>query len=233
MAEIYLSGIGWTHLFDPTPAQSGTRRAERLPNDTAADVTATTIPPVSTAPPLTSPRPEAGAPERRRRGTTPVTPTLARSAPSSGDTLGPWLVVIVVLVALLLLVGVYVGAVLVAKRRRRDRRRHTADPALVVAGAWQEALDRLREADLPADPAMTANEVARAVPVDLGPPTAQPLRDLARAYSTARYGDGAIGPDDAREAWTSLDELEVALDDGVSWTRRWRRRLDLSTFTRR
>jgi hypothetical protein len=142
-------------------------------------------------------------------------------------------VVIVVLVGLALLVGAYVAAVLVAKRRRRDRRRGAADPALVVAGAWEEALDRLREADLATDPALTANEVARTVPHELGPPTAQPLRDLARVYSTARYSNGSTGADDARDAWTSLGELEVALEDDVSWTRRWRRRLDLSTFTRR
>jgi len=71
------------------------------------------------------------------------------------------------------------------------------------------------------------------VPVDLGAPTARPLRELARAYSTARYGEGATGADEARDAWTSLDALEDALDDGMSWTRRWRRRLDLSTFGRR
>jgi hypothetical protein len=52
-------------------------------------------------------------------------------------------------------------------------------------------------------------------------------------YSAARYGDAATGPDDAHEAWTSLDDLERALDDGVPWARRWRRRLGLSTFTRR
>ncbi len=234
--EIYLTGIGWTHLFDPTPAQSGAASGgSQLPNDTAADVAATTTPPVTTAPTVTSP-PAAGGSSGTPQspGTTPVTPTLTpATAPSSGDALGPWLVVIVVLVGLLLLSGAYVGAVLVAKRRRRDRRRHAADPALVVAGAWEEALDRLREADLAADPALTANEVARSVPVDLAPPTAHPLRDLARAYSAARYSDGATGPDDARDAWTSLGELEVALDDGVSWTRRWRRRLDPSTFTHR
>ena len=52
-------------------------------------------------------------------------------------------------------------------------------------------------------------------------------------YGAARYGDGALAPDDARVAWESLDELEHALDDGVSWTRRWRRRLDASTLVRR
>ena len=102
-----------------------------------------------------------------------------------------------------------------------------------MAGAWEEALDRLREADLAADPALTAIEVARTVPRELGAADrAAAPRARARVQHRAlqRRCDRA---DDARDAWTSLDELEAALDDGVSWTRRWRRRLDLSSFTRR
>jgi hypothetical protein len=155
------------------------------------------------------------------------------SASSSGDGFGPWLVVVAVIGLVLLVLAAYAGAVLVAKRRRRARRRGAADPALAVAGAWEEALDRLRDADVATDPARTAIEVARTVPAVLGPPTARPMHDLAHAYSAARYGHAAAGPDDARDAWDNLDQLEVALDDGVSWTRRWRRRLDLTTFIRR
>jgi hypothetical protein len=40
-------------------------------------------------------------------------------------------------------------------------------------------------------------------------------------------------PDDARDAWAALAELERALDDGVPWARRWQRRLDVSVLTRR
>jgi hypothetical protein len=42
-----------------------------------------------------------------------------------------------------------------------------------------------------------------------------------------------VAPRDAQIAWASLDELERALDDGISWSRRWRRRLDPSTLVRR
>jgi hypothetical protein len=59
------------------------------------------------------------------------------------------------------------------------------------------------------------------------------MHDLARTYGAARYGEGVVAVDDVREAWASLDELERALDDGGSWTRRWRRRLDPSTLARR
>ena len=235
--EIYLTGIGWTHLFDPTPAQSGTGTpgGSNLPDDTAPGATATTTPTATTPPTVTAPPTGGGTGTPETPGSTPATPTLTPAVPASASDggLGPWLVVIAVLAGLALVIAAYVAGVLVAKRRRRDRRRNADDPARVVAGAWEEALDRLREADLTTDPALTPIETARAVPRELGPPTAEPLRELALAYSTARYGDGATGSDDARDAWTSLDELEVALDDGVSWTRRWRRRLDLSTFTRR
>jgi transglutaminase-like putative cysteine protease len=232
--EIYLNGLGWTHLFDPTPAQSGTAPGgSALPHDTTVGGTPSTPPPVTTTPTPTNPN-SGGSSPTAPPGTTPATRTVAPSITASpSDGLGPWLVVAVVLALVALAIAVYVAAVLAVKRRRRARRRDADDPALVVAGAWEEALDRLREADLVADPAHTALEVARTVPVDLGAPTARPLRELARAYSTARYGEGATGADEARDAWTSLDALEDALDDGMSWTRRWRRRLDLSTFGRR
>jgi hypothetical protein len=60
------------------------------------------------------------------------------------------------------------------------------------------------------------------------------MRDLARTYSAARYGgDDVVNADDARAAWDSVEEIEHALDEGTSWTRRWRRRLDPSPLVRR
>ena len=48
--EIYLTGIGWTHLFDPTPAQQGdTTGGSDLPNDTAP-ARRRPRPPVTTTP---------------------------------------------------------------------------------------------------------------------------------------------------------------------------------------
>ncbi|HEY3186447.1 MAG TPA: DUF3488 and transglutaminase-like domain-containing protein [Solirubrobacteraceae bacterium] len=231
--EIYLAGLGWTHLFDPTPAKSGAGGSD-LPGDTSPGAPVTTLPTATTTPTVTTPNSGGNGTSGSSSGTTPVPPTLAPVAASSSEGgLGPWLVVVVVLALVALAIAAYVTAVLVAKRRRRARRLDADDPSLVVVGAWEEALDRLHEAALRADPAQTALELARAAPLDLGSPTARPLRDLARAYSAARYGDNATGAADARGAWTSLGELELALDDGVSWTRRWRRRLDLSTFRRR
>jgi hypothetical protein len=155
------------------------------------------------------------------------------SADSSGGGSGPWLLIGGVLVLVALLVGAYVGGVLTAKRRRRDRRRDAPDPVEAVVGAWDEALDRLHEASVTPDPALTPIELARAAPSDTNIAAEEPLRRLARTYNAARYGDAVTGPDDARDAWASVDQLERALDGDLSWRERWRRRLDPSTLTRR
>jgi hypothetical protein len=151
---------------------------------------------------------------------------------SSSSSFDAWLPVLVALALLVLLVGGYVGAVLGLKRRRRTRR-HAGDPTAAVSGAWAEALDRLHEAAVVPRATQTPLDLARAVPADTNDATKRPMHALARAYGAARYGDGALAPEDARDAWESLDELEQALDHDVSWTRRWRRRLDASTLVRR
>jgi len=236
--EIYLNGVGWTHMFDPTPSRQGVAPAPRgsdLPNDADAATTVTQAPTPTTAAPPTQPSRGGTGGTAATAAPTPATPTVAPTvtAPSNDGSLGPWLIAVLVLALFAVLVLAYVGAVLMAKHRRRARRRDADDPAVAVAGAWDEALDRLREASLAPDPAQTPIEVARTVPGAAGAPAARPLHDLARVYSAARYSDAVTGPDDAHEAWTSLDDLERALDDGVPWARRWRRRLGLSTFTRR
>lgn len=235
--EIYLAGMGWTHLFDPTPGQAGaTAGGSNLPNDTAtATPTVPTVPPPTAAttpvPGSTTP-PGGGGPAVPA---TPATPTLAPpTTPSStSSSVGAWLPVLIVLGIVVLVVGSYVVIVLGLKRRRRARRHAAEDPAVAVSGAWSEALDRLHEAAVTPRTTQTPLDLAATVPAGTNPATARPMHDLARAYGAARYGDSAVAPDDAHRAWASLDELEHALDDGVPWTRRWRRRLDASTLVRR
>jgi hypothetical protein len=141
--------------------------------------------------------------------------------------------VLVVLALIVLVMAGYVGSILLLKRRRRQRRRDAADPAVAVTGAWVEALDRLHEADVAPRATQTPFDLAASVPAGTTAATARPMRDLARTYGAARYGDGAVDDTDVRAAWSSLDELERALDRDVSWSRRWRRRLDASTLVRR
>lgn len=235
--EIYLSGLGWTHLFDPTPSSRDTPAGgSALPHDdTTTGTTATTLPPAtaSTVPGSQGSTPPNGTGTPGSPNTTPATPTLAPATTSSSSGVGAWLPVVVVVALLVLVIGGYVGAVLGLKQRRRTRRHQHDDPALAVSGAWAEALDRLREADVVPRAAQTPLDLAATVPTGAGTATAGPMHDLARAYGAARYGAGAVASDDARDAWDSLDDLERALDDGASWTRRWRRRLDASTLVRR
>jgi transglutaminase-like putative cysteine protease len=232
--EIYLQGMGWTHLFDPTPGQQGaTTGGSNLPHDDAvASPTVPTVPPPTVA---TSPVPGNTSPDGTNGptpSTTPATPTLAPAPTSASSSTGAWLPVLVVLALFVLVLAGYVGAVVGLKRRRRNRRHDADDPAIAVSGAWAEALDRLHEAAVVPRAAQTPLDLAASVPAGTNPATAQPMHELARAYGAARYGDGALALDDVHDAWDSLDELERALDDGVSWTRRWRRRLDASTLVR-
>jgi hypothetical protein len=140
---------------------------------------------------------------------------------------------VVAALVVVLLIGGYVAFVLAAKQRRRARRHDAADPAAAVTGAWAEALDRLHESAVIPQPTETPFELAVSAPAATNDAAASPLHELARAYSAARYGDGEVALDDARAAWASVDELERALDDGLPWSRRWRRRLDPTTLVRR
>jgi hypothetical protein len=236
--EIHLAGMGWVHLFDPTPSSHDVPvGGSALPNDSpSSGVTTPTQPPPTavTVPPTGSANPPSGTGTPSGAGTTtPVTPTVAPTSSSSSSGTGPWLAVLLVVLAVVLVVGAYVGAVLGLKRRRRHRRHDAADPAVAVTGAWAEALDRLHEASVVPGATQTPLDLAATVPFTTGAATTKPMHELARAYGAARYGEGAVAADDARDAWESLDALERALDDGVSWSRRWRRRLDASTLARR
>jgi transglutaminase-like putative cysteine protease len=247
--EVWLAGLGWTHLFDPTPA-SGTATAggSQLPGEVpvtatpvAGQQTPATLPPVANTPTGTG----AGTAPSGSNGTGVTTPggaaagtavpptTAAPLAPSVSTTVASdssvWSVVALVAGSIALIVGAYVVTVVMLKRRRRARRRD-AEPAIAVQGAWDEALDRLQEARLRADPALTPLELARVTPTRTTPETARPMRALARTYTTTRYGERPPAPDDARQAWDSVDELERALDEHLTFRERWRRRLDPSTL---
>ncbi len=234
--EIYLSGLGWTHLFDPTPSSRDTNAGgSALPNDSEVGGTTPTVPPPTavTTPATGGANTPSGPGTSASPDTTPAAPTSAPVTTSSSSGTGAWLPVLLVGALLVLVIGAYAGAVLGLKRRRRTQRHRADDPVVAVTGAWAEALDRLHEADVVPRAAQTPLDLAATVREGSGSATARPMHDLARAYGAARYGDRAVAPDDARQAWESLDELEHTLDDGVSWTRRWRRRLDASTLVRR
>lgn len=237
--EVWLAGLGWTHLFDPTPGRgtapvggSNLQGEVDVPTPASAVVPPATLPPPTTPPTgpagtgTTTPSGGATAPSTPPTTAAPVPPSISTTAESDNSV---WEVVALVALGMVLLFATYVAIVVVAKRRRRAAR-HAADPALAVQGAWDEALDRLREARLRSDPALTPIEFARVTPMRTTPETAHPMRALARTYTTTRYGDQPPVADDARAAWDSVEELERALTGSLNRRERWRRTLDPSTL---
>lgn len=236
--EVWLTGIGWTHMFDPTPAGAGGAVAggSSLPGEepiggVITPATTTTVPQTTQPGATTGTAPAGGAGTNTPGGAGGARPTL--SADSGGGSANPWLALVGVVAVLLLLVGAYVGAVLFAKSRRRARRRDTGDAAAAVAGAWEEALDRLREARVEPDPALTPLELALDVPARTHPAVESPMHDLAATYTVSRYSTEVPGAESAAQAWANVALLERALDTDLGFRERWRRRLDVAVLTRR
>ncbi len=236
--EVWLTGIGWTHMFDPTPAGAGGAVAggSSLPGEepiggVVTPATTTTVPQTTQPGATTGTTPAGGTGANTPGGASGARPTL--SADSGGGSANPWLALLGVVAVLLLVAGAYVGVVLFAKSRRRARRRDTDDAALAVAGAWEEALDRLREARVDPDPALTPLELAHDVPARTHPAAESPMHDLAATYTISRYGTDVPGAEAAEQAWANVALLEHALDTDLGFRERWRRRLDVAVLTRR
>ena len=237
--EIYLAGIGWTHLFDPTPAQQGdTAGGSDLPDDTAAARRRRHRPDRHDH----ARGHEPAARRRHREPADPGVPRPPRPRPRSRPRprrrrATPWAR------------GGSCSSCWSAWRSSSARTSPrcsspsggdaTGDATPLIPRSWWPARGRKRSTGsarptsrpIPRSPPL---ELAGAVPRRAGPPTARPLRDLARVYSTARYGDGSRRrPTTRATRGRRSTSSSGALDDGVSWTRRWRRRLDPSVFTRR
>jgi hypothetical protein len=232
--ELWFAGLGWTHLFDPTPTSD-------LPGGSALPDEIPPLPPPAatdpgTAPPTTTPATVAAA-TSPGSSTPPATAApngggvhIAADAPPTegGGPVWPF-------VALALVVALVVGplvAILVYKQRRRARRRHDPDPRHAIFGAWHEALDALMDHRVPRSPADTPIELAGRAPAIAGDRTGAPLQSLAGAYSAARYGDGVPADEMADAAWHEVDELQRALSSTRGLWARVRARLSVKTFGR-
>ena len=231
--EIWLAGLGWTHLFDPTPPANGTTAGgsdlatNAAPVQPPSGASATTLaPPATTSPPNGGDTSGASAPTTLA----PIPPRVSTTEPAHGSN--PWFVVIALLATIVASIALYAVVVITAKSRRRARRRG-AEPAAAVRGAWEEALDSLHVARVPRDPALTPIELARSAPRHGITAATRPLRSLASTYTIARYGTTAPSTDDVDRAWASVDELDRALDTGVTRWQRLRRRLDPSPLRTR
>lgn len=232
--EVWLDGLGWTHLFDPTPPSPEPGGSD-LPSE-----------PAQTEPP--PPATQTTQPTTQTQGTTPATtPTSGDSTTAttqvpagvtvdpSGSTTDdsnavPWPVLVVA--ALVAIVLVPAGAIVLAKSRRRSRRRAATDPADAIRGAWNEALDALTDRRVSWPASDTPIEAARRVPQHAGPATAEPMAALADAYTEASYSASAPSTITADRAWDDVDALRHALDANTPFLSRLRARLDLRTLRR-
>jgi len=225
--EIWLAGVGWTNQFDPTPP-SPLPGGSNLPNDTfGAPVTPpptapTTVPTtVQTAPADTSVPNTASAPA--------PSPDAAPVATSGSGRSWTALVGVLLVVAV---IAAVVAAVPLAKRARSRARRRRADPADRVAGAWEEAIDRLRELGRPGPRSTTPAEHARAATTTVGEPAAHALAALADAHTAAQFGAAPATDADAVAAWDDLDAFTGALGRYLPVTQRVRARMRLASLRR-
>ena len=218
--EVWLPGIGWTNRFEPTPASTAPGGSD-LPGDRAA----APVPAPVTATPSTTIGPGPGA-------SVPVTPTPGNGAPLPAPAAGtgsgsgsPVPTAVLVVLAVLVLMGAALAVVPAWKARRRARRRRRPTPAARVAGAWEEAVDRLRELGEPRPVTTTPAEVAARVDPVVGADAASALTLLADAHTAAQFGAAPVTDAVADDAWHELDRFRHALDGHLGFRRRLRARL--------
>jgi transglutaminase-like putative cysteine protease len=178
--EVYLTGLGWTQFrADARRERAGPggrepRRA-RAPRTDHADH------PDHDADRQHDADPASTSPQAPRGAANIQTDS---SSASGGDSLfDQWVVLTaLVVIAAVALLGWALLRVM-RKVRRRTRRRRSTVPAHSVAGAWQDALERLSDAGLPPSESLTPHEQAdqyatRGAPDAAAEPLAGPRRRL-------------------------------------------------------
>lgn len=222
--EVWLAGLGWTQ-FEPTPPGSEPGQADATAGQPAN--AGTTNPTTATTAPTTNPTAAASTPNTFPRGESEVQAGSPASA-SGGGSGRPWLILVAIAgVAILATIGWFVMRI-ASKMRRRTRRRRRTVPAHSVAGAWQDALERLTDAGLPPSETLTPHEQAegyetRGAPVD----ATESLQDLADLYARAGWSLREPTDEDVARAWTDADSVRAALAEGTNSRERVRRALRL------
>ena len=227
--EVWLGAdTGWVR-FEPTPPSPDGRGGSdptagtTLPGERdAAPTSAPTT--LAAPPPSNAPPPPGGA-----AGDEPTVDVNIDAPGNGGDggflVISPTVLVGAVVIVLLAVIGA-ATTILVAKARRRAHRRARPDVTAAIAGAWEETIERLREAGVASGPALTPLELAAGARPRVPEAASAPLRLLAETYTAARYGADAPAPTEVARAWAQVGEIDRALVDDVSVWVHWRRRLD-------
>jgi transglutaminase-like putative cysteine protease len=219
--EVYITDRGWV-AFEPTPG-----RYEPNPTNYTGTYSPVDAPGLGSTTTTTSPAeatPGSGTTSR------PTLPESGEDVGSEEDSLAEngasWLP--------RLAIAMVVAAVVVAippivKSRRRRRRRLAGTTAARVAGAWSEALDRLREVGTVPVAAYTPMEFARRAPSGR-PELVGPMGRLAGVFTRVAYSPGEPSDADADAAWSEVEALTEALDAGDTRMARLKRRLNPLTL---
>jgi len=216
--EVFFTGVGWTHLFDPTPPSDAPGGSELPgeapptdvdppapgdPDSTPTDTTPASDPTSGTSPSDTPDPTPGSTPSDDPSGGV----SIAADAPSEGGS--SWLLGFAVI--LLVALAGPLALVLALKARRRRARRRAGDPRVAISGAWREALDTLTDHRVPASAAETPFELARRIPELAGTGTSVPLRVLADTYTATTYAADTPTPEHVRSAWVEVATLRAAL----------------------
>ncbi len=132
-----------------------------------------------------------------------------------------------------LAVAVVLAVPPILKGRRRVRRRRAGPARARVAGAWSEALDRLREAGTAPAITLTPLEFAIGGTGSIAADVGTPMTRLARIFTKASYSPGDPSEEEVSQAWEEVETLTRALDSSDSVLGRWRRRLNPATLLTR
>lgn len=204
--EVRFEGLGWVTI-DPSPrATIGTRPDQPQPTTKSGQVDD----------PLKNTKPQ----QDKRSQQAPTGNGPPQVVPSSDDHR----LEIALLVAALLVVLVL--SVPGAKAVRRARRRRDRSPRRAVLGAWWETVDRLREAGVPAGPALTTGQVVALTDIP-------ELSRLATIVDHAAYAPDGASPDLPAQAWTTAAQIRRSLRAKMRVRKRVGAFLDPRTLLRR
>jgi transglutaminase superfamily protein len=209
-AEVCFAGLGWV-TFDPSPRANPIGTRADAPPPTAAQ----TNPVEPDDEPDSTTEPAATADQR---------PAAEGTADGAGS--GPRQGFIIAGTAVLVLLCLALAAP-VTKTIIRHRRRRGGGARQIILGAWRDTVDRLREAGIPAAPALTTGDVLALVRHS-GSTVRMPafLPDLAAMADRAGFAPEDPLPSLATTAWMAATMIRREVRDGMRPLHRMRATFD-------
>ncbi len=192
--EIAFDQLGWV-AFDPTPPTNRTPPDEEAPApEPESDVAQPPPPTTPTTVPVETTMPRDDQPDESESDGEGGGFAIPRPVLYAGAAIGLPLAVL----------GGTAALIVAVKARRRRRRRTTGAPAQQIAGAWDELVDRVRDAGRAVPPRSTRREAARVIGL-------RRSELLANAVDGAVFGAAEPTDTDAHAVWNAFDQELDAL----------------------